>query len=436
MDDFYNKIKNITNDNIDELCSRNLSEMVNNMGVFLFDTNAQMIINDYLNTFGNMQIDTNNKVKLADFLLQSMESDKRIEIRMWNSIYARFNVGNINVRNDDAISEIIMYFLAKTDLLQQPECFWVKIYILAYIHENKDAEKLLSQNNRCLVGYQREKFTHLYRGINGYEPIILQLEQQTVDDLLFAISSESKLTPTSQPLVNSTAYIVPCYNLKAIQKKAGNIEGWENVLDFLVLNRYVTVRNQSTFDMAKNFGNISRYLFPDEEVFYYVKVMDDIVNHNEDALVVLNVWGTEYLTYNLLPKQMDLYRRELKENSSNLEEKQDKLNQLQQQLKESRENIDKMSEKLDKYKKDMKKIAPSITTIVSLIISIIPFVTTNISLVANEASSSLIRTVNGCLILVVVMIYSIVNYIILDNRFNKKVWILLASLIASFILIA
>lgn len=433
MNDFYSNIKNITNDNIDELCNVNLSEKIDNMGGFFFNNNAQSVINDYLNAFGNMQINNDNKVKLADFLLRSMERDNRIVENMWNSIYFRFNVGNINVRNDDNISEIIMYFLTNVDISQQLERFWVKIYILAYIHENKEAEKLLSKNKKCMVDYQRVKFTHLYRGINNYEPIILQLEQQTVDNLLFVISSESKLTPTSQPITNYATSIVPCYNLKAIQKKAGNIEEWENVMDFLVLNRYVMVRNQSTYEMAKNFGNISRYLFPDEEVLYYVKVMDDIVNHNEDALVVLNVWGTEYLTYNLLPKKMEMYLSGQEKNSIVLEKEQDELNQLQKQLKESKDNIDKMSDELEKYKKE---IVPSIVTIVSLIISIIPIVTINVNFMENGASGNLVMIVNGCLLFMIITIYSIVNYIILDRSVNKKVWLLVAGLIGSFILIA
>ena len=157
--------------------------------------------------------------------------------------------------------------------------------------------------------------------------------------------------------------------------------------------------------------------------------IDDIVNHNGDALVVLNTWGIEYLSYNILPRKIEEYLNEQKENSDSLKQEQEEMKLLQQQLDENKKGIDKLSEQLEKS-------MPSLITIISLIVAIIPFVVTNMNFIGTGANSNLVMIVNGCLLLVITTIYAFVNYIILDRNINKKAWIFLIGFVMSIILIA
>lgn len=426
MNNFIMEIENVNNDNIDEFCKLNLSEKIDNMGTFLFVNNAEKVLNSILNLFGSNQL--NNKQKLADFLIQAIDNDGRLENIIWNQICIYFNVQGIGFVKNDNLSEIVKYFLMKKTIPQQYESLWVKIYVLAYIYQNVDAKDLLDKNEKLLTSYQEEKFIFLYNTIN-VAPINLTVEQSDVENVLLTIGGESKLTPTSHPIPNCVTSIKGLYNLKAIQRKIEIVNDWENVLDFMVLNRYVTIRNQEIYNITRNFGNISTYLFPDDEVLYYVMVLDDIVNHNGDALVVLNTWGIEFLTYSILPRKIGEYLGIQKENSNSLKQEQEEMKLLQQQLDESKRETDKLSEQLEKS-------MPSLITIISLIVAIIPFVVTNLNFIGRGANSNLVMIVNGCLLLVITIIYSFVNYIILDNNINKKIWIFLIAFMVAIVLIA
>lgn len=428
MIDFITEIENVNNDNIDVFCKLNLSEKIDNMGTLLFVNNAERVLNSILRLFGSNQLDENNKLKLTDFLIQSVANDVRLGNIIWNPLYRYFNMQGIGVAENDILSGIVKYFLMNSTIPQQYEALWVKIYILAYIYQNVAAKDLLDKNEKLLTSYQEEKFIFLYNAIN-VAPINLTVEQSDLENVLLTISGESKLTPTFQPIPNYVTSIKGLYNLKAIQRKIEIVNELENVLDFMVLNRYVTIRNQEIYNITRNFGNISTYLFPDDEVLYYVMVIDDIVNHNGDALVVLNTWGIEYLTYNVLPRKIGEYIEGQKENSNSLKQEQEEMKLLQQQLDESKKVTDKLSEQLEKS-------MPSLITIISLIVAIIPFVVTNMNFIGTGANSNLVMTVNGCLLLVITIIYAFVNYIILDRNINKKVWIFLIGFVMAIILVA
>ncbi|MCM1235515.1 MAG: hypothetical protein NC489_35900 [Ruminococcus flavefaciens] len=430
MDEFLMYINNVNNSDIDEFCKLNLSEKINDIGGLLFANYAERVLNAIFNLFGSSQLDNNNKLRLADFLIKSIDNDDRLETIMWNQIYIYFNVQGIGVGvvQNDILLGIVKYFLMKIDIPQQNEVFWVKIYILAYIYQKTDAKDLLEKNQKRLTSYQEEKFVFLYNAIN-FTPTTLKVDQLDIESILLAISGESKLTPTFQPVSNFMISIKGLYNLKAIQKKTGIVNQWENLLDFMVLNRYITIRNQKIYNITRNFGNISTNLFPDDEVLYYVMVIDDIVNHNGDALVVLNTLGIEYVTYSILPRKMEEYLQKQKENSDSLKQEQEEMKLLKQQLDESKREVDKMSEQLEKS-------TPSLITIISLIVAIIPFVVTNMNFIGTGANGSLVMTVNGCLLLVITIIYAFVNYIILDRNINKKVWIFLIGFVIAIILVA
>lgn len=428
MDEFLTEINNVNNDNIDIFCKLNLSEKIDNMKIFPFITNAERALNSILNLFGSDQLDIDNKTKLADFLVQNVDNDDRLENIIWNQICTIFNVQGIGLVPNDILSKIVKYFLMKITIPKQYESLWVKIYILAYIYQNIDAKDLLDKNEKLLTSYQEEKFIFLYNAIN-VAPINLTIEQSDLENVLLTISGESKLTPTFQPISNYVTSIKRLYNLKAIQRKIEIVNEWENVLDFMVLSRYVTIRNQKIYNTTRNFGNISKYLFPDDEVLCYVMIIDDIVNHNGDALVVLNTWGIEYLTYTILPRKIGEYLEGQKENSNSLKQEQEEMKLLQQQLDESKRETNKLSEQLEKS-------MPSLITIISLIVAIIPFVVTNMNFIGTGANSNLVMTVNGCLLLVITIIYAFVNYIILDKDINKKVWIFLVAFLMAIILIA
>lgn len=90
---------------------------------------------------------------------------------------------------------------------------------------------------------------------------------------------------------------------------------------------------------------------------------------------------------------------------------------------------------MDKMSEQLEKSLPSLITIVSLIVAIIPFFTINTNFIGNGASINLVMIVNGCLMLGIAIIYSLINYITLERKINKKIWIFLLIFMVAVILI-